>query len=205
MNVDLVVSNSDEIGIISDTPFDKEVEAIQLDQGSSMVILGLAKGKEAKLMNVPIGITMLQYILDNDRCHIAIIKNGQVIDTKQVPVFVTNPVPEVFEPYHIEPRPASISLIAINDFIKRAKSGQPLHRDNLGDEQSLHQISKQLSAVTLQLAPHLVKALKNEQSLALSQKLQPNAPAPKTPGLGLSSRSPTPPKQTTTKGDETIH
>lgn len=203
MNLDLVVANNNEIGIISDTPFKKEIEAIQLDQESKMITIGFAGGKDVQLLNVPIGDPMTPYILENDRCHVAVLNNGHITDARQVPVFITNPVPETFAHFHTGPHIASVSLVAMSFFIQKPESGQPLHRDDLGDEQSLHKISHQMALPSLQLAPHLVKALQNEKSLAMAQKLQPQAPAPQAPGLGLSSVTPKPPR--TNKGDKTIH
>jgi hypothetical protein len=90
-------------------------------------------------------------------------------------------------------------------WLKNVMTGQPAHRDNLGDTSSNGGIMHRegLSPATLQAAPHLAKALVAEQALVQKQQLQ-NAPRMAPPSLGpgassmipgLGPRAPRPPSE----------
>lgn len=79
----------------------------------------------------------------------------------------------------------------VQTWLKNAVTGQPAHRDNLGDVASSGGVLQGLSRATLQAAPLLAKQLVAEQSLVQKAQLQ-NAPRMAPPSLGPGATTPMP-------------
>lgn len=94
-----------------------------------------------------------------------------------------------------------MSIQQAEHWLKNVISGQPLHREDLGDENSSSGTLKGVSPVTLQLAPQLRQELTQELANAPTVDLGPQISVPgmspggnmvRGPG-GVQNRTPKPP------------
>ena len=89
-----------------------------------------------------------------------------------------------------------MSIAQAQHWLKTVVSGQPIHRDDLGEEDSSSGTLRGVSPATLQLAPQLQRELTQELAAAPKPELTIKAPSlgigGNQPG-GMSNRSPKPP------------
>jgi hypothetical protein len=94
-----------------------------------------------------------------------------------------------------------MSIIETEHWFKTANKGQPIHRDDLGEENESSGTMRGVSIQSIQKSPQLEREMSNE--LANAPKPQPTISAPslglggnRGPGAGpnLNNRAPKPPK-----------
>ena len=97
-----------------------------------------------------------------------------------------------------------MSIAQAQHWLKTVISGQPIHRDDLGEENESSGSLRGVSPATLQLAPQLQREL--SQELQNAPKFQPSMSGPKmglggnsAPTMNLQNRSPKPPSNKGTK------
>lgn len=94
-----------------------------------------------------------------------------------------------------------MSIAQAQHWLKSVTAGQPIHRDNLGEEDESSGALRGISPSTLQLAPQLKRELSQELEMAPKPELKISAPSMGLGGnsgggqsLGMQNRSPKPPK-----------
>ena len=89
-----------------------------------------------------------------------------------------------------------MSIAQAQNWLKTVISGQPIHRDDLGEEGSSSGSLRGVSPATLQLAPQLQRELSQELAAAPKPELTIKAPSLGIGGTqpgGMNNRSPKPP------------
>lgn len=183
MNIDLLVTAKGEAGLLSSENLVKKAIGIVFDTDSGTLTIEYADMDHLDL-NIPVEEEFYP-VLDNcPQIHIGAIKDGKIAQAYQVPLMFLS------DPYRAQAfrnvRSPSKPLAAFDYFVKSCKLGQPVHRDDAGDESTMGCILGEALPSALQFAPHLAR--RHTMEVAPTAAPQPNAP-----GLGLggsgSSRS----------------
>jgi hypothetical protein len=182
MNIDLLFTSKGEAGLISNENLVKKVAGVVLDTQSALLTLEFVDMDYLEL-NIPIDG---DYLVALDRCpqvHIGAIKGGHISQAYQIPFMFLD------DPYRGEAlsklkQPAN-PLVAFDYFVKSCVSGQPVHRDDLGDEAAMGCVLGDMGPASLQFAPHLAR----RHQMEAQPKAAPSGPTPSGLGLGGSSGS----------------
>lgn len=175
MNIDLLLTDQGEPGLVSDTGFDHPVAGVMYDAESGQITLEFGEAEPLEL-NIPIGSETgdgLRHIIE---IQVGIIERGMIADNRQVPLVLLNDPFGGGNAGRFAVRPRN-SVSSFESFMRRCTSGQPVHRDDLGDERHAGSILGSVSPAVLQFAPHLAR----QKTLEASPHL---APAPPAPGMG---------------------
>jgi hypothetical protein len=181
MDIDLLFTGQGEAGLIANGNFVKKAIGVVLDTKSGLLTMEYADSDYLEF-NIPVESDFF-HLLDNcAQIHIGAIKNGNIAQAYQVPLMFLD------DPYRGEMlrnnRQQDNPLDAFNYFVKRCTAGQPVHRDDLGNEETMGCILGDASPTALQFAPHLAR----RHALEAGHKLQnqPRYGGPSAPGLGSS-------------------
>ncbi len=193
MNIDLLFTEDGEAGLIcSQNPVKKSV-GITFDTQTGILTAEYADMDFLEL-NVPVDAEFYAALDRNQKIHIGAVKNGNISQAYQIPFMFLD------DPYRTEnmckiqelPNP----LQAFEFFVKSCVTGQPVHREDLGDEDTMGCILGDAIPASLQFAPHLARRVQMEAGPKAMPTLNLG---PSAPGLGSSSgpsASPTPPRGT---------
>lgn len=182
MDIDLLFTGQGEAGLISNGNFIKKAIGVVLDNKTGLLTLEYADSDYMEF-NIPVESDFFAALDANAQIHVGAIKNGNIAQAYQVPLMFLD------DPYRGEmlrhARQPGNPLQAFNHFVKRCATGQPVHRDDLGDEKSMGCVLGEASPAALQFAPHLAR----RHALESGHKIIPNVHAPHIhgPGLGTSS------------------
>lgn len=88
MNVDLVISKNGEIGLIADAEFESPVSAVIFDYSSHTLSLEHAQTFDSTEMNIPVDYALLEAVTHSRYMHVGVVKDGEVMDVKQVSLSV---------------------------------------------------------------------------------------------------------------------
>ena len=178
MDIDLLLTPEGDTGLVSDASFGSPVAGAMFDVQTRMFTLEFADLDSLDL-NIPVDDDYLPALLYAAGVQIGVIENGQVEDSWQVPLMLIND-PDA-RPGRERPIRRSNSVLAFEKFVRSAVAGQPLHRDNLGDEASSGSVMAGMNRAVLQFAPQLAR----QRAL----EAQPNFVPQNAPGLGLGGGS----------------
>lgn len=182
MDIDLLFTGEGEAGLIANGNFVKKAIGVVLDNKSGILTLEYADSDYLEF-NIPVESDFFAALDANAHIHVGAIKNGNIAQAYQVPLMFLD------DPYRGEMlrpgREAANPLQAFNNFVKRCTMGQPVHRDDLGDEKTMGCVLGASSPTNLQFAPHLAR----RHALEAGHKIIPtlNTPHIHGPGLGTSS------------------
>lgn len=178
MNIDILFSARGEAGLVANQNFASKLAGVVLDKATGEMTLEYADSDYLAL-NIPLELARCSMFERVFHMHIGSVKNGQIGQAYQVPVMIQD------DPYRgdvLAEIPASeYPLSEFQAFIKKAISGQPMHRDDVGDEGGVGCILGDAVPSALQFAPHLAQ----RQTLEAAPKMQPSGPAPSAPGMGM--------------------
>jgi len=180
MDIDLLFTGQGEAGLIANGNFVKKAIGIVFDPKTGIMTVEYADSDYMEL-NIHIESDYHAMLDANAQIHIGAVKNGNIAQAYQVPLMFLD------DPYRGEmlrnvKQPAN-PLQAFNYFVKRCTAGQPVHRDDLGDEKSMGCILGDAVPGALQFAPHLAR----RHALEAGVKGPTHAPrmgGPSAPGLG---------------------
>jgi len=182
MNIDLLFTQDGEAGLIaSDIPV-KKIAGVLLDTQSGLMSFEYADMDHLEL-NIPIDAEFFSVLDGCSMLHIGSYKNEHIAQAYQIPLmFLDDPYRgDMLGQAQDHPMP----LTAFGQFIKRCIAGQPVHRDDLGDDDAMGCILGDAVPSALQFAPHLVRRL----GMEAKPSAQPSGPGPSAPGLGGGSSS----------------
>jgi hypothetical protein len=158
---------------------------------------------ESMDLNIPVEETFVGRLLYSEFLQVGAIIEGTVAASKQVPILFLN------DPYSDgrpkRPSKTKNSVLEFESFMKKTVTGQPAHRDDLGNEATAESVISGLNTAVLQFAPQLAR----QKTMEAAPKAAPKAPAPSGPsgpgGPGGGSASPVrpSPRHGIQKGDET--
>lgn len=182
MNIDLLLTQSGEAGLISSENLVKKASGIVLDTQTGIITIEFADSDYMDL-NIPIEAEFFGALEFCGYMQVGAIKNGNIAQAYQVPFMFQD------NPYRGEALKKSLrqesSLQAFNLFVTRCIAGQPAHRDDLGDETQMGCVLGAASPASLQFAPHLAK--RHALEIGVRPGAAPvNAPRYGGPGLGSS-------------------
>ena len=166
MKIDLLMTADNRLGILSDAFFENDIAAAMFEADSGNVWLEYTDMAGTFEMNIPVAG---EYV---EPFHLA----GQFDISLELGVFAEG-MPRLQQHQ-------SRSVLRFEHFMKSVISGQPLHRDDLGDEDSASGIAADVSPAALELAPQLQR----QRQLEAAPKATPQA-GPKAPGLGAGGNS----------------
>lgn len=176
MNIDLFHTGQSEAGLVCDAGFAAPVVGVILDAQTLNLTLELGNGETFHL-NIPVAENHREKLLFAHRMYVGYLDGKMLADSFEVPLLYLN------DPYGSEfgqSTPLSKpkrSVLAFEQFMKRCHFAQPLHRDNLGDEDSARSVLRGIDPNALQYAPALLRQVQ----MAAMPKLEN---APQMPGLG---------------------
>ncbi|MCB1650854.1 MAG: hypothetical protein KDI46_02255 [Alphaproteobacteria bacterium] len=175
MNIDLLFTPTGEAGLLSNVNLVKKVAGILFDPQSGLVSLEYID-MDYEELNIPVDEAFFERLDRVSQVHIGAVKDGQIAQAYQVPFMFAD------DPYRGEQlkqvsQPAN-PLEAFRYFIQACETGQPLHREDLGDEEAMGCILGDAVPSSLHFAPHLARRHAVEAA--------PQAtPVPHAPGIGL--------------------
>lgn len=178
MNIDLLLTEQGEAGLIADTDYEAAVAGVMFDGQTGQISLELGD-MDALELNIPVSQDLARRLSHTYEIHVAVIKRGVIQESRQVPLVLIN------DPFGggntgqfaIKPRS---SAIALESFMNRATMGQPAHRDDLGNEAAAGSVMGGISATTLQFSPQLAR----QRTMEAAPRTPGAHHAPSAPGLG---------------------
>lgn len=180
MNIDLLLTDQGEPGLVSDTDFEHPVAGVMYDAESGQITLEFGDADPLEL-NIPVGGDTSDGLRHIIEIQIGIIERGMIADNRQVPLVLLNDPFGGGNAGRFPVRPRQ-SVTAFESFMQRCTNGQPVHRDDLGDELHSGSILGSVSPAVLQFAPHLARQKTMEAAPHL-------APAPSAPGMSPGGNS----------------
>ncbi|MDB2682824.1 hypothetical protein N9Z27_01060 [Alphaproteobacteria bacterium] len=177
MDIDLLFSGDGQAGLISSENLVKKLAGVVIDMQTGILMLEYTD-MDNEEMNIPVDQEFFATLDYCKQIHIGAIKDGHIAQAYQVPfMFQDNPY-RLQELGTVEQHPKPLQ--AFEYFVKSAVRGQPVHRDDLDNDESLGCVLGDSVPSSLQFAPHLARRHQME--------IAPKGPAPgNVPGLGLGS------------------
>lgn len=169
MNIDLLLTERGEPGLLCDGNFSSEVVGVMFDAESRLLTVEFSD-MDSKDLNIPVEEEYTNALLYTQSFHIGTIIDGVICASRQVPVMFLN------DPYGAPaeaPHKASNSVLHFENFLKRCISGQPIHREDLGNEAAMNSVISGINTSVLQFTPQLARQRTMEAA--------PKGPAPKGP------------------------
>ncbi|MCC7305107.1 MAG: hypothetical protein IT558_02490 [Alphaproteobacteria bacterium] len=180
MNIDLLFSKDGEAGLISSQNLIKKALGVVLDTQNGMLTLEFTDSDYMDL-NIPVEKEFFAALDYCAQIHVGAIKDGHIAQAYQIPfMFLDDPYRG--EAYKNVKQPDN-PLMAFNAFVKRCTAGQPVHRDDLGNEDAMGCVLGDASPASLQFAPHLAR----RHALEAGVRTPVHGPRMGGPGLGLGS------------------
>ncbi len=176
MNIDLLLTRQHDAGLVCDGAFDSPVAGVLFDAQTRQITLEYASLDTLDL-NIPVEDDIAEALLYAMAIQIGVIENGQIEDNRQVPLMLLNDPDGM--PGRDMPLKPSRSVSAFESFLKNCVTGQPLHREDLGNEDSSGSVMGGMNRAVLQFAPHLAR----QRTLEASHNL--NMSGPSAPGMGM--------------------
>lgn len=177
MNIDLLLSNQNVAGLISDESFKGSLAGVMFDAETGVMMLEFTDADSLEL-NIPVELSIAQILSDRVDIHLGVLERGTFADTRQLPLILQN------DPFGggnagyfaVKPRQ---SILDFENFLKKAIMGQPAHREDLGDEAAAESLMSGFNPAVLQFAPHLAR----QRTMEAAPKMQPAGPGPSM-GMG---------------------
>ena len=177
MNIDLLFTQNGDAGLIASQNFLKKLAGVVFDTESGLLTLEYQDMDYIEL-NIPVE---KEFHATLDMCahiHIGAVKDGTIAQAYQVPFMFLD------DPYRMEAmqgvKQHANPLQAFDYFVKACVFGQPVHREDLSDDEAMGCILGDAVPSSLQFAPHLAR----QRTLEAGLRAAPKAPGPNTPGLG---------------------
>ena len=175
MNIDLLMTSSGAAGIVTDQPLEHPVTTVLLDPIAGIMNLE-TDDLDSIEMNIPVSEEFLSSLCYTPVLQFGVIHNRAVQDARAVELMLLSE-PTFGPPPHFQGGGrVKSSVMAFESFLKNAVTGQPLYRDDLGDEDSLEGVMAGLDKAVLDFAPHLAR----QRNMEAAPRV-----APSVPGLGL--------------------
>ncbi len=172
MDIDLLFTPEGESGLISGGNLVQKVAGVIFSLEMGTLSLEFVDMDYIDL-NIPVEKDFHDALDFSHLIHIGAYSKDHIAQAYQVPFMIAD------DPYRVENAGAAAAgnpLLAFEAFIKRCKFGQPVHREDLGDEDKMGCILGDAVPSSLEFAPHLAR----RRNFEAAPKLAPSAP-----GMGL--------------------
>lgn len=177
MDIDLLFTESGEAGLLSNQNLIKKALGALIDTQTGLFSIEYNDGDYLEF-NIPVEQDYFPWLDRVQQIHVGAIKEGEISQAYQIPLMFAD------DPYrgdsYGQAQAARNPLVAFEYFVKSCVAGQPVHREDLGDEDKMGCILGDASPSSLQFAPHLAR----RHSLEASPNAAPSGPGPAGPGLG---------------------
>lgn len=179
MDIDLLITPNGEAGLLSSKNLIKKALGILFDTDNGTLSIEFADMDHLTL-NIPVERDLYDSLDSNARIHIGSIKEGKIAQAYQVPLmFLDDPYrAEAFKNRQDPIKP----LAAFYYFIKNCRLGQPVHRNDAGNEDTSGCILGDTAPASLEFAKHLARRHGIEAATAATTGLN-------APGMGLGGGS----------------
>lgn len=175
MNIDLLLTDKGEAGLVCDRAAGCAVAGIMFDSDTGLMTIEYTELDPLEL-NIPVDDSYIEALYYATSIQVGTIIGGEIRESCQVPLLLLNdPAANNDRARFAKPR---ASVLAFEYFLKSAVQGQPLHRDDLGDDSGTS-VMGGMSAAVLKFAPNLAR----QRTREITPTLAPKGPNP--PGLGL--------------------
>ncbi len=175
MDIDLLFTQEGEAGLISNENMVQKAIGVLLDTSTGLLTVEYADMDYLEF-NITIDHAYMDVLDQNQIIHLGAVKNGHIAQAYQIPLMFAD------DPYRSDalksPKAPAQPLIAFENFIGRCVAGQPVHRDDLDNDETLGCVLGDATPSSLEFAPHLARRH------ALEAKPQ-HTPGMNAPGLGL--------------------
>lgn len=170
------------MALVSDRAFDSPVAGVMFDAETGMVSLEFADAGAFDL-NIPVQQDFIEKIEKMLDIYVGTIMENQITDSRRVPVVLMNDPFGGGNAGHFAGKPGR-ALAAFEYFLKRCVAGQPLHRDDLGDEGSAGGVMGGMNPAVLQFSPQLARQRALEAARHATPTMAPSAPGFGPKGMG---------------------
>jgi hypothetical protein len=175
MDIDLLFTKAGEAGLIADESLVKKAAGVVFNTVTGILTIEFVD-MDYNDLNIPVEKDYYEML---DYCfliHIGAYKNGRIAQAYQVPLMIAD------DPYRGDmmktPPEAKNPVLNFERFIKSCAAGQPVHREDLGNEDSMRCVLGEAVPAQLQFAPHLARRRNFEAAPKTGLGFVP-------PGLGL--------------------
>ncbi len=179
MNIDLLFTGQGEAGLVSDAGFANAVAGVMYDARSGQLTLEFGDSDSIEL-NIPVEQEVGQSLMHSFEIQVGVIEKGMIAENRQVPLVLLHDPFGGGNPGQFPMKPRN-SVMAFESFMRRCVSGQPVHRDELGDESNTGTILGGVSPAVLQFAPHLARQRNFESAPTFHH-------TPSAPGMGMGGK-----------------
>ena len=177
MNIDLLLSKEGQMAIVGDRTFDSPVAGVMFDIQTGLMSLEFADDEPLD-MNIPVEQDFARHFDLMLDIYVGAIENGTIADARRVPVILMNDPFGGGNTGRFAVKPGR-ALGAFEAFLKKCVAGQPLHREDLGDEGSAGGVMGGVNPAVLQFSPQLAR----QRAIEAAHRAAPVA-APSAPGFG---------------------
>lgn len=179
MDIDLLLTPQHQTGLLSSKNLVKKVAGVLFDAENSILSLEYVDMDHLDL-NIPVESEFHGALDASAQIHIGSVKDGKIAQAYQVPLMFLD------DPYRAEAfanlEPPAQPLQAFYYFVKNCILGQPVHRDDAGNEESAGCILGDATPASLEFAQHLAR----RHGMELGEHANNTMNAP---GLGLGTSS----------------
>ena len=157
MNIDLFLGPHGEAGLLCDRIPGPDVAGAIFDAQTMELTIEYAQAEEPLHLNIPVEAEYRDVLLFSHKIYIGMLKDGLIAETLIVPLLYLN------DPYGSDfgqgspLAKAKRSLIGFEQFMKRCDAAQPVHREDLGDENSAGCVLRGMDPHALEFVPQLVR------------------------------------------------
>ena len=194
MNIDLFMTDQNEAALVCGGVFTRTLGGIILDAQTHEVTLEFTDGMTEHL-NIPFQETHKEKLLFAHKMFVGCLESGFLTDTMEIPMmYLNDPYGGQFGNKSHMPKPA-VTVTAFEQFMKRAKFAQALHRDNLGDEDTARSVLMGVDHRDLKYSPTLQRQIQ----INATPKVKAS---PQMPNLGGGSAATTQTKMPPSEKDD---
>ena len=175
MDIDLFLSPHAECGLLCNEAFNNLPAGVIFDAETLELTIEFLEDSPYHL-NIPVEEESQDKLLMAQKFYVAFIEDGMISETLEVPILFLN------DPYGGDfamqggNMPKRL-LVAFEQFMKRCTFAQPVHRDDLNNEDSSRSILRGANPKHLEFAPQLIRQHRLEMT--------PRGPAAPTVEAGL--------------------
>jgi hypothetical protein len=178
MDIDLLLTEHGEAGLLCNENLVKKAVGVVLDTETGLFTLEF-NDMDFIEFNIPVDPEYLSWLDRLQQLHIGAVKEGNISQAYQIPLMFMDD-PYRTEAYGRVKQPKN-PLMAFEYFVKACKTGQPVHREDLGDDESAGCVLGDATPGALAFAPHLAR----RHGIERTPKAAPSGPGPSVPGMGL--------------------
>lgn len=180
MDIDLFLSPHGECGLLSNQGFETLPAGVIFDAETKEITIEFLEDDPFHL-NIPIEESLQDSVLMSQQLYVAFLEDGQISDSIETPIlFLNDPYGGDFD-NNPGVKVSRRSLVAFEQFMKRCTFAQPVHRDNLQDEDTGRSILRGANPKQLQFAPQLLRQQALEMGPQGPAGVQLSGPRPMGP------------------------